>query len=392
MGSPKRTNLRKKNRFVGRRGFALIAVYLLIAVLITFTGSLAAHTMSDVRAAHRESVSVQTMYLAEAGMDQAIAWLRNPDALAQVSAAGPEPEIPYTALGVGGYEVDIEPVAGQPELYRLLSTGYAVGQDPALTGYQERRLETFVQVQGGFDYPNGLFGVEEVDLNGSVRVDSYDSGAQSFLPTQLGRIGSNGTESETIEVVGAVQVFGDILAGPGAEPDAIQIDGSSWVSGQVGAAEEEVAVPAVTESAGTEDLIVTDSDEVYPGGTYRWNELKIGGAGSVSFTGPAVVYVRELKVSGTGLFAADNLPGNLVIQVVGDGDVKLKGNSGFYGVIYAPESQVKLSGSNRLFGSVTGREIKGDGSIELWYDEALEQGGVAGSAAQVTVRTWQEVR
>lgn len=379
-----------KPRAARRRGFVLITLYLLLSVLVAFSGALVAHALGDARDARRSQISLQTLYLAEAGLDQAIASLRDAAFVAQVSDAAADPEIPYTALGAGGFEVDIDPVPGQPNLYRIQAFGYSPSQQVAAPDFQRRLVDAFVQVQSGVAYPNGIFGIEEVELYGSVRVDSYDSSQANFMSTRRGLVGSNGTASGTIEVVGALEVFGDVLAGPGAQPDAIEIRGSSWVSGEVGAAEEAVVLPPVTEPAGTEDLKITNTQEVYPGGTYRWDELEITGNGSLTFTGPAKVYVRELEVRGTALGTADNLPANLLIHVVGDGEVEMRGNSAFYGVIYAPEAEVDLKGNNRLFGAVVGREVEVKGSVEVWYDEALQDLG-GSSANQVSVMTWREV-
>ncbi len=54
------------------------------------------------------------------------------------------------------------------------------------------------------------------------------------------------------------------------------------------------------------------------------------------------------------------------------GDIKLTGNSGFHGAVYAPNGDATITGNHDYYGAiVAGGELKGTGSCEIHYDEAL---------------------
>jgi len=163
------------------------------------------------------------------------------------------------------------------------------------------------------------------------------------------------------------------------------------VTGSVGPASEATALPPVTESLGTEELRINSRQTVtFPGGTYRFSRITVNGGGRLEFTGPATLIVGEMDLNGNSITTAENLPKNLKIKVAGTGQVQLNGSSTFYGVIYAPEAQVSLNGSTRIFGAVTGRRIDGNGSVDAWYDEALQDEPWGGSN-QVTTLSWRDL-
>lgn len=418
-------------RFGNERGVAIIFCYMVLGVLAILGGGFVVLSYTESRTADRHLRFAETFYLAEAGLDQAIVSMRSGTFAARVSDGPQDPEIAYTSVGQeGGFEADVDPVAGRPNLYRIQATGYYPNRVTTSPGFQKRVVEGYVEVIPGSGPPPGLFGDREVDIHGSVRADSYDSRTETMQSTGRGLIGSNGTAQDTIRINGSADVFGDVLAGPGSPPEAIRITGSSRVSGKVGPAEQAILLTPVEpppppqgsppqqmsfwkklqegwesvalagEETTTEgpapvldDLVLEGSQDKpseLPGGTYRYHRLRVGGEATLTFTGPAILYVDELDLTGNKVLTAQGLPANLVIKVVGSGDVRLSGVSGFYGVIYAPQARVRLSGNNRLYGSLTGSRVDVNGSVEFWYDEALQAGG-GGSANQTKLMSWSEI-
>ncbi len=371
----------------------LITLYCFVVVLLTQAVGLLALNVAEVRAAERLRNQVQVQYLAEAAVDRAIASLRSPAFVAGVAdRSGDDLEIPYAALGTGGYEVDVDPVPGRPNIFRINATSYFPRRDTTAVGFVRRALEAYARTQPAGRLPPGLVGDRGVTLSGSVRVDSYDS-SRGGTPRSTGHglIGSNGSDRGAITINGSVDVFGDVLAGPGAPRDAILIIGSSRVSGQIGAAAEAYSMLAVNEAAGTEDLSLSGNRTLtLPGGTYRYKQVSISGRARLIFTGPATIYAETVSLSGNSITTADNRPTNLSIKVPGGGGVSLSGTSDFYGLIYAPESQISMSGSNALYGAVVGRTIRLSGSVNFWYDEALNRFGGGGSSNQVSILSWTE--
>ena len=361
-----------------KNGFILITLYLLIAVLVILGGNLVTHTMAETQAVHRSQASLQAVYLAEAGLDQAIVQLRQNATWAGGSSA---------VAGAGTYTVTLQDLGNSRR--RITSQGSST----LLVTASNRSIEAIVQVSPSGGPPAGLFGDLSVNLNGSVRVDSYDSRIPGPVQsTNHGVVGSNGIAASTIRINGSVDVLGDVLAGPGAPSDAIQITGASHVSGRTGAAAQSSPMPPVNETIGTTDLRINGHQTVtLPEGTHRYRSITINGGGCLSFTGPAVVYIGNLDLNGNCVATSGNLPPNLTINVVGSGSVSLNGTSGFYGVIYAPQSAVSLNGNVQVYGAVSGRTISGNGSVNFWYDEALRTGGLGGGQNQVQPLSWRDL-
>lgn len=367
-------------------GAALIAVYLVLAVMMALGMVLVLVPLAESRAAERNLRLTQTLYLAEGGVDLAVASLRGLVFQADVLAGGAEVS---QVLEEGEFvaRVDFIPETG---VYRIESTGHYPSQDDTAPWYQTRSVVAYAQLAAGGTIPPGLFGEEGIDIRGSVTVNSYDSSVStSPIPTFNGQMKSNGTASATIDINGSVEVYGDLLSGPGSEADAIQITGASLVTGEQGPAKEETTLSEVDEEAGEEDKQVSSS-ETWEGGTYRFESLTVTGGAELSFTGPTKIYVEELTLSGGSSVNPNGVPDDLHIYVVEGGDVQMTGNASFYGVLYAPDSEVRMNGSFSLYGAVVGQTIDARGSVAVWADDAL-QGSDAGAFANiVTLHSWSE--
>lgn len=374
-----------------QRGFILISLYLLLAVFAVYGLCISTQSLADVRSSQKTQHNLQTLYLAEAGLDRAIVLLRDPAFSALVSDGASDPEIGYTALGAGGYQVDIDPVPGRTGIYRIQASGFFPGTQPTLPEYRRRDVDSYAQVQPSGAAPPGLFGEQGVNLNGSVRVDSYNSSSGTVRSTGHGRVGTNAVTASAVRINGSVVVYGDVMAGPGSNRDAIRITGSSVVTGRVGPADQSYPLSPVEESAGTEDLRINGNQTVtLAGGVHHYRQLTVNGGGRLTFSGPATLIVDSLTLNGNAIATSGNIPANLTIKVAGSSRVTLNGNTSFYGTIYAPRSSVVLNGSNRLFGAVTGQFLTGNGSVELWADDALSGSGGSGTGNQVQVISWTE--
>lgn len=117
-----------------QRGFILITLYMLLTVLILSCGALVSRALSDARASERNMAGLQAFYLAEAGLDQGLEWLRSQPA----PPAGTQPLVLFggwQAMGQDGlYLVTVEPNDNNPnsfiDRYTLYGWG-AVGPQAA---------------------------------------------------------------------------------------------------------------------------------------------------------------------------------------------------------------------------------------------------------------------
>ncbi len=361
----------------GEGGFFLVTVYGILALALVHCSAMMAHALADVRASQRAQASLQAMFQAEAGVDQAIVQFRN-----NAGWNGGQ----GTAGGQGNYTIAVQVLgANRQRVTAQGNTTLAAG------GTTSRIVESIIQVTPSVGLPPGLYGDVEVNLNGSVRVDSYDSRMAGFRATNRGMIGTNSIAVDAVRINGSVDVFGDVLSGPGAPPSAIRITGSARVTGRVGPGNRLYPMAPVGEPAGGQDLRINGNQTVtLPGGVHRYRSVTINGGGRLVFEGPATLVVEDFDLNGNGLVTALNKPTNLKIKVVGNAQISLNGASDFYGSIYAPESEIQLNGNNEMFGQVVGRTLVGNGSVAMWYDEALQDGGGGGQGNQVQVLSWTE--
>lgn len=407
------------------RGFALFFAYAVLAVIALLATAFISLPMPDSQLSRWQLRSLQTLCLAETGLDRAIDLMRSPSFQANTSLDGlrwgsdgtglSEPEVPYSRLtglefpGLsaqelpgGGYEADLDPVPGRTGVFWVQTAGYSGGANPAVPGAQSRVLEAYVQVIPRSPFRYSAFGDERVTMSGNTSTDSYDSSQGRYRSSTAGTegdIGTNATSSGSITLSGNVIVGGDAFVGPGGNPDT-DIDASANViiSGTRGSLPVPEPLPPVTIPAGltgSGDLSISGNQTVtLPGGTYWYDDISISGNGRLDFEGPAVLYLSgQLSVSGNGIGTAGDLPPNLTLYVAGNDNVGISGNANFYGAIYAPESRISLSGNGALFGGVVGREVSISGNSPVHYDVALQDawGDVRLAPNHVQVLSWSEL-
>ena len=214
------------------------------------------------------------------------------------------------------------------------------GATPAFTLH----LETF-----SF-FHHGLFGDASIEMTGNTVVDGYNSNAAPGL--HQGDILSNGV----ISISDTAVVTGDVLISD-APTAFIPVD-----------------MPSGLEDLGAIQL--SDGTITIGMGSYQASALQISHKGTLSIdnsAGPVTLYLTgPVQVSGKGkIVVADPDPEKFALYVASSEDVRLSGFGNFYGVVYAPESLVKVSGNGQFFGSFVGGSIEASGSAALHYDTAL---------------------
>lgn len=222
-----------------------------------------------------------------------------------------------------------------------------------------------------------LVGLSWVTLSGNNLTAYWSStGAASTW----GTVASNGN----ITLSGGAMIQGNALPGPGM---SVITNGGASVTGSTtplaaplsypnasagsAATSNNDALAGSSWNSGTNDLSIGGGTLTLPGGVYYFNNFTTSGSGTLSFSGPATVYVTgKVALSGTILTAA-NLPKNLSLQVIGSGTVTLSGGGMLYGTVYAPQSDVTISGNGTFYGSIVGDTITGSGASSINYDLSL---------------------
>lgn len=380
-----------------QKGFFLIGSYLLISVVGTLALALFLKSLTLNRTIEHAQNRIRAFETAESGLDTAIVVLK-----ADSNYAGQG----FTVFGAGGYEITVEtpdPVTN-PTIRRIRVTGHVPTNAVTSYAYERRDLTSYVNLSPTSPFDFGLFGDQEVSMSGRAMTDSYDSRRGPYAPGGTnGDIGTNSTDRAAISLTGSTRVVGDAVAGAGGNPAAvISVSPNATVTGSQTAAPSKKTLSPVEVPRNLIDrgnLTARSGDPLtYPGGTYLFSSVSVGGTGSVSFTGPATVYVRgDVSVSSQGVVTTGDKPPNLLFYVAGsDSDVKISGGGKVYAGIYAPKSEVSLSGNAELFGAVIGKEISFSGAGEnpsrIHYDEALKTvSGGSGATNTVQVKSWQEI-
>ena len=237
-------------------------------------------------------------------------------------------------------------------------------------------------------------GIEWLDVRGDAITDSYDSYEGSYNPNNARDRGSICSDGP-VGVLGNPIVRGDALAG---EDDVVTINGFAQVTGYIGNRVTPLNLPPVDASDAAQnndndqappvwqgqawrDPIRPNGDfslnagEIYdlPPGTYYLRNVTINGDSALNIHGPTTIYVTGnlLRAGTSDVNNNTQLAANLQILSTG-GTIDVTSNTPFYGVIYAPQSRVTVSGDSDMFGAVVGNTLKIIGNPMAHYDESLD--------------------
>ncbi len=110
-----------------------------------------------------------------------------------------------------------------------------------------------------------------------------------------------------------------------------------------------------------------------PAGIYYFRDILLNGGATLNIAGDVTIYVtRDLTFNG-GSFVntTSSKAEDLTIKMTG-GVANITFGSPFYGVLYAPDSDVTVSGDANVFGAIVAEDLKITGNATGHYDESLE--------------------
>lgn len=291
-----------------------------------------------------------------------------------------------------------------------------------------------------FDY--SLFGRTNVFINGNVQTDSFDSSAGSYTDTRMPAGGNVGTNrSATLQ--GLATIGGDlsvlsnppggtnvvVSGGPGTRikgrliangtirstsnvPDytssnveGLMVDGthsSQPISTQQTNPQKQLppAPPAPTGAVdlGTIKISGTRTITLQAPGDYIANKLQISGGAKIVIngSGPVRLFVRgatsSVAISGNGI-VNNGRPQDLQIYYNGGASTSISGNAGFNGILYAPNSAVRIVGNGNVYGSIAAGSINVVGNSAFHYDRSLASmnNNIIMSLSRMQTVSWQEI-
>ena len=380
-----------KKLLKNKKGFFLISSYLILSVIGTFSLYIFLKNATTYWASERMRNRIASFHLAEGGVDQAITRLRS-----DLTYAGQG----YTVFGAGGYDIQVDtPSQANPKIRRIIATGYTPNNAANSYAYVRRQVTTFVDFTGTGSGTYAVFSNTSIQMSGNVILDSYDSRLGSYesqAPRSNGDLGTNTAGAGMVMMSGNVRVKGDAIVGPGGNPSQVittsghvVIEGSRTAASALRALDP-VQLPSGCTNQGSLSLS-GNTTLTLTGGTYCYSSVNIAGNGRLIFTGPASFYVTgNFTLGGNGFISSNDLPANLKLFVQGTRTVAINGNGNIYGVVYAPQSGVNISGNGWIYGSATGNTLQQSGNGQVHYDEALNQGGDPNLSGQGRVLAWTE--
>src|SRR3989338_2264942 len=366
---------------MNNRGSVFIIIFLAIMVLSLLGGAMFWRTISERSSAKVYKESTQAFWLAEAGAQRALWEINGNGSWDNWTDCDDEDNCKELAKGVyDNYEVRIEGFGGRnPE---ITSTGYG----PSDSYYRE--IKVTLEGSGLFSY--AAFGDNSVTLGGNGATDSYNSSDGAYGGENIGSngdVGTNGDEEGAVTVNGEnAQVNGDAATGPeGTIEGEENITGSKTHDNNVELSA--VSIPSELSSlsdSGDMHLSNDDDSDALSAGDYQFSSiqisggtltlsgtvriyltdshsLNISGGGSLVVNGQLELYVAgDCNVGGSGIVNDSGLPSNLVIYSTYESSGEcngftLSGNSAFYGAVYAPNANLKVSGDGDIYGALVGK-------------------------------------
>ncbi|MCZ6778576.1 MAG: hypothetical protein O7F16_06365, partial [Acidobacteria bacterium] len=121
-------------------------------------------------------------------------------------------------------------------------------------------------------------------------------------------------------------------------------------------------------------LKVVGGDDVPIGpGVRCYTKLELIGGSTLTIVGKVTIYITDtLKVTGGGGVNTGVDPTDLSILVTSNKNIVYSGSNDFYGSIYAPDSNVEVTGGGQFYGAAVGKEIKFSGGSSAHFDLALQ--------------------
>jgi hypothetical protein len=406
--SPYATDHETNRRGVdGERGFVLLGVLLFSTVLLILGIFGTSTARTELRIAHNDMLHKQAMAAAEAGISHAFVLL------GQDFSDGFDDDLSTDGTG-GGLTALGSLVTRDGQRFRFHDFGAHSGDGyyvRVLDNYDETPdnrttdndwrirlvsrgevgeaqsiVEAVVLGQSLFP-PYGLYGDTGVDVSGGSTVDSYDAGAGPYPngPGNHGSVGSNGdieingsgstvngdaTAAGTVDP-GSGTVTGDTLEGADPRPlPAVPVCGPPYSDG--------TGITGGSYSATTGELVTQGrgrpSDIVLASGTYCFSSITLGAGRTLTISGTVRIFLTGASDLSGGSLVNPGNPRDLVIlsSYSGTGDgITLSGGSGANAGIYAPQTDVKITGNGEFSGGVVGKTVSVPGGARFHFDEQL---------------------
>jgi hypothetical protein len=312
------------------------------------------------------------------------------------------------------YNISKITLADGNDLYTIQSTGKS--------GRAHKTVNCTLEMKGLFEY--AIYVAENLTLKSGTSVSAYNQGADDPVL----QICTNSIESGAVTCKSGVTIDGDIVVGPGGDPDVVindtkestvtggtyssliknktptinvpqylldmfssgVIDGSTTLSGA--AKYDSVNLLGVSHSdANKVDTVVVDGHiEIYVIG-----DLQIGNGDEVEIqpNSSLIVFLGgNLYVDNSG--SINNLtqdPKKFKIYGLDTcTNIDFKNSGIFYGAIYAPEADIHAYNGFTIYGAVVGKSFTQDVDANFYYDMLLREVDLSEIGVHMVIKRWSE--
>jgi len=227
----------------------------------------------------------------------------------------------------------------------------------------------------------GMVGLSFIKLNGNSTASYWSS--TGSVGGNAGSIASNGSISST----GNSTIQGTVWTMPGITPTGVTGTASKTLTAALSYPNGDATPYSTTNNDNTQiggtytlnvsgDFSVTNNKTAwFTGSNYVFRNVSISSGGALWLTGPTTIYYYGTFTMSGQTSTASNLPKNLKIVGIpvpgtgaAPGALTLSSGASLYANIYAPQSDITLSGSGSIYGSILGKSVTMSGSSSIYYD------------------------
>jgi len=407
-----------------RKGYILILVIIALFLFSTITLYYVNLFHQEKALAQREKWNFIAEKVAEAGIEDAIYHLRQD---LSWEAGFDNTKLPHSG---GSYNMSFDknqsaiPYSTNNGIGTVPVTGYGGREVPpgmihlvSIGKYQDgRKQEEALVSLGGELFRDAVFVDKNIELRGTVLIDSFNSDNGPYSVTHLdsgGNVGTNSAYDGAVNLIGNVDIYGNVSAGPGATAEnTLSASGNSSYQG-FSVFDPERALPITTPPTGTNqgDITARNGTISPPPGTYT--NLTGSGSSVIQLQPGTYVFTGDISISGQSVIELGAQAGRVQIYALGNisilgggivnnsqdpknliifggsetEDVVLKGGAESYFGIYAPSADIEIKGNSEIFGALVGDNLKLNGDAQIHFDTSMNS-IIGGNGAVAIQSRW----
>lgn len=203
-----------------KRGFILVATYLTVALISTFSLAYFTRANAFLQASERNQNKIVSFNMAEAATDFALAQLA-----ADPAYAGTPAFVPLNAGSTqGGFTVTVTTPQNNPNIRLINATGFSPMNGNASRAYQATTIFSYGQLQTSSSFNFGIFAQNSIALTGNALVDSYNSDQGAYGGANRlsnGDLGTNSIANQSVTLTGNSLIKGNVTVGPTGDPETV---------------------------------------------------------------------------------------------------------------------------------------------------------------------------